>query len=81
MNGSRRAAEPKDAGVKTGAAAEVSLAREMVAVHGTDAAIVARNNARIEALAGEGARAKFWIRVLGIIQRQQTGKTPSALAD
>jgi len=80
LNGSRREAAPKEAGVKTGAAAEVSLAREMVEVHGSEAAIVARNNARVEALAGEGARAKFWIRVLGIIQRQQTGKTPSAIA-
>jgi hypothetical protein len=78
---SRIEAAPEETRVKTGAAAEVSLAREMVEVHGTDAAIVARNNARVEALAGEGARAKFWIRVLGIIQRQQTGKTSSATAD
>jgi len=61
---------------KAGGAAEVSLARDMIAVHGTDAATVARNNARVEALAGEGSRAKFWIRVLGIIQRD--GKPPRA---
>jgi len=59
----------------------VSLARDMIAVHGTEAARVVRNNARVEALAGEGARAKFWIRVLGIIQREQTGKAPRTADD
>jgi hypothetical protein len=67
------------ASVKPGGAAEVSLARDMIAVHGTEAGTVARNNARVEALGGEGARAKFWIRVLGIIQRD--GKAARATDD
>lgn len=61
---------------KTGGAAEVSLAHDMIAVHGSEAGVVARGNARTAALGGEGSRAKFWIRVLGIIQRDQTGKPP-----
>ena len=53
---------------------EELLARNMVAVHGAEAATVARANARGSALAGEPARAKSWIRVLGIIQHHQTIK-------
>jgi len=49
------------------------LARDMIDVHGTEAATVARGNARAAALAGQAAQAKAWIRVLGIIQRQQAG--------
>lgn len=47
-----------------------SLARDMIEVHGMEAATVARNNARGAALAGQAAQAKSWIRVLGIIQRR-----------
>jgi hypothetical protein len=50
--------------------AEQALARDMVAVHGTEAAIVARQNVRAAALAGQPTQAKTWIRVLGEIQRQ-----------
>jgi hypothetical protein len=54
------------------------LARDMIDVHGTEAATVARGNARATSLAGQVEQAKFWIRVLGIIQRQQAG-TASAI--
>ena len=57
---------------------EASLARDMIDVHGSEAATVARENARGAALAGQPAQAKSWIRVLGNIQRQQTGTTASA---
>jgi hypothetical protein len=53
---------------------EPSLARDMIEVHGAQAATVARGNARAAALGGQAPRAKFWIRVLGMIQRQQAGK-------
>ena len=51
-----------------------ALARDMIEVHGTEAATVARDNARAAALGGRALRAKSWIKVLGIIQRQQSGK-------
>jgi hypothetical protein len=61
-------------------AAEQSLARDMIEVHGADAAIVARDNARTAALAGQRPQARSWIRVLGIIQRPRTDKEmPSAV--
>ncbi len=50
------------------------LARDMIDVHGREAATVARDNARAAALAGQPTQAKYWIRVLGIMQRQQAGK-------
>jgi len=50
------------------------LAGDMIDVHGREAATVARENARAAALAGQPRQAKYWIRVLGIIQRQQAGK-------
>lgn len=50
---------------------EQLLARSIIEVHGAEAATIARGNARGAALAGQPARAKSWIRVLGIIQRQQ----------
>jgi hypothetical protein len=46
-----------------------ALARDMIDVHGTEAATVARNNARAAAVAAQLPQAKAWIRVLGIIQR------------
>ena len=49
-----------------------ALARDMIEVHGREAATVARENARSAALAGQAVQAKSWIRVLGIIQRRQT---------
>ena len=53
---------------------EHKLARDIIDVHGSEAATVARENARAAALAGQPTQAKYWIRVLGIIQRQQAGK-------
>ncbi|MGH7119503.1 MAG: hypothetical protein ACREFP_11035 [Acetobacteraceae bacterium] len=53
---------------------ELSLARDMIEVHGAQAATVARDNARTAALGGQALRTKSWIRVLGMIQRQQTAK-------
>jgi hypothetical protein len=50
------------------------LAGDMIDVHGREAATVARENARAAALAGQPTQAKYWIRVLGIIQKQQAGK-------
>jgi hypothetical protein len=50
------------------------LAGDMIDVHGKKAATVARENARAAALAGQPTQAKYWIRVLGIIQRQQAGE-------
>lgn len=54
------------------------LARDMIDVHGAEAAAVARGNARQAALAGQPAQAQSWIRVLGIIQRHQAGATAPA---
>ena len=48
-----------------------TLARDIIDVHGSRAAVVARDNARTAALAGQGMRARSWIRVLAIIQRRQ----------
>ena len=48
---------------------EELLARNMIDVHGGEAAVIARGNARGAALAGQPVQAKSWIRVLGIIQR------------
>jgi hypothetical protein len=72
------------------AADEELLARNMIDVHGTEAATLARENARGAALAGQPAQAKSWIRVLSSIQRWETtksmqssspGKRPAALSD
>jgi hypothetical protein len=54
---------------------EQLLARDMIEVHGAEAAIVARGNARTAALAGQKLRARSWIRVLDIIQRGRPGST------
>jgi len=62
-----------------GAADEPALALDMIEVHGAAAAVVARENARIEALAGRTSQAKSWVRVLGIIQRRQTGQRAGAI--
>jgi hypothetical protein len=72
-----------EATVITDGADELPLARDMIEVHGAEAATVARNNARAAALNGQRLRAKFWIRVLGLIQRQQAGKAmpPRGLGD
>ena len=53
-------------------AAEQSLARDMIDVHGAQAAVVARDNARTAALAGQKPQARSWIRVLDFIQRRGT---------
>ncbi len=49
---------------------EQMLARSIIEVHGAEAAIIARGNARSAALAGQPSQPKSWIRVLGIIQQQ-----------
>jgi len=59
---------------------ERSLARDMVDVHGLKAAAVARDNARAAALAGQREAAKFWIRVLGLIQQRDTDMEERAVA-
>jgi hypothetical protein len=50
-------------------------ARDIIEVHGRDAAAVARKNARAAAVAGQAMEARSWIRVLGIIQRQQASNS------
>ena len=57
------------------AADEELLARNMMDVHGAAAATIARENARGAALAGQPAKAKSWIRLLGSIQRQDATKS------
>jgi hypothetical protein len=52
------------------------LARDMIDVHGAQAAVVARDNARTAALAGQKPRARSWIRVLEIIQQRRTDAEP-----
>lgn len=58
---------------------ELALARDIVEVHGTRAAGVARENARVAALAGQAMLAKSWIRVLGAIQRHQANPPKAPL--
>ncbi len=60
---------------------EQRLARNIIEVHGMEAAIIARGNARGAALAGQPLQAKSWIRVLGIIQRRQAAPNYSELGD
>ena len=60
--------------VVTDGADDQTLARDMIEVHGREAATIARENARAAALAGQAARAKQWIRALGFVQRQLAGK-------
>ena len=55
---------------------EHTLACDMIEVHGAEAPTVARENARAAALAGQVARAKSWIGVLGLIQRRQANQAP-----
>ena len=56
---------------------EQLLARDMIDVHGAQAAVVARDNARTAALAGQKPQARSWIRVLDIIQQRRTdAETP-----
>jgi hypothetical protein len=52
-----------------------ALARDIIEVHGQEAATIARKNARAAALAGQAAQAKSWIGVLGIIQQRQAGES------
>jgi hypothetical protein len=60
-----------------GAPDERSLARDMIEIHGAEAATVARAKARAAALAAQPVQAKSWIKVLGIIQRDRTDKATS----
>jgi hypothetical protein len=68
-------------GIMADETAEQALARDMVEVHGTEAALVARQNARAAALAGQPVQAKTWIRVLGNIQRLQPGQGATGLRE
>jgi hypothetical protein len=47
---------------------EELLARNMVDVHGAEAATIVRANARGAAVAGQPVQARSWIKVLGMIQ-------------
>jgi hypothetical protein len=47
----------------------IALARDMIAVHGPNAAGVARENARSDALAGRAEQARNWLKTLDVIQR------------
>jgi hypothetical protein len=67
----------KEAMVVADSADDQTLARDMIEVHGKEAATIARGNARTAALAGRIAQAKHWIRVLGDIQRQLGGRGSS----
>jgi hypothetical protein len=58
---------------------EELLARNMIDVHGAEAATIVRANARGAAVAGQPVQAKSWIRVLGIIQRSQALKSSARL--
>jgi len=51
-----------------------ALARDMIEVHGNDAAGVARANARNAAVTGAIVSAKRWMGVLAAIQRKQAGR-------
>jgi hypothetical protein len=46
------------------------LARDMIEVYGDPAVAVARENARVAALAGDIVKARGWLRIVGCIQRQ-----------
>ncbi|MFL5265757.1 MAG: hypothetical protein ACJ8AH_04045 [Stellaceae bacterium] len=47
----------------------------MIDVHRSEAASLVRENGRAAALAGQATRATSRIKVLGMIQRQQAGRT------
>ena len=74
---SREGGEPRPLVALGAAADEQALARDMIDVHGPEAASVARVNARGAALAAQTSQAKFWIRVSGIIQRHLNDKAIS----
>jgi hypothetical protein len=46
----------------------------MIEVHGTEAVTIARNNARMAAVARQPLQAKSWLRVVHLIQQQLAGK-------
>ena len=52
-------------------ASDDDLARALFAVHGGNAAGVARENARRAAVAGQADRAKSWLKVVAAIQRDR----------
>ena len=58
-----------------------ALALDMIDVHGTEAAGVARANARSAAVAGAIVSAKRWMGVLAAIQRKQAGREAALRAD
>jgi hypothetical protein len=58
---------------------EQSLASEMFDLYGAEATVVARDIARIAALAGQTPQARSWIPVLGLIQQRTNGTGASAI--
>jgi hypothetical protein len=48
-----------------------NLARDMIDVHGNDAAGIARDNARTAAIAGRTEQVRKWLAVVDVIQRRQ----------
>lgn len=56
------------------------LARDMIDVHGADAAGVARANARTAASSGRPDEARTWIRVIDLIQRRARDEAGTAAA-
>jgi hypothetical protein len=56
------------------------LARDMIDVHGVDAAQVARDNARTAACAGQFIEARKWLRLVELIQRRARHDSAGATA-
>jgi hypothetical protein len=59
---------------------EGQLARDMIDVHGAAAAGIARENARSAALAGQMARARRWLKTVGLIQQQAAASAQTLAA-
>jgi len=56
------------------------LARDMIDVHGADAAGVARDNARAAARAGQLIEARKWLSLVELIQRRARRDSAGAVA-
>jgi len=63
-------AAPAGISVELSSRTRDDLARDMIEVHGADAAGVARSNARAAALAGQAPQARDWLKLVEIIQRR-----------
>jgi hypothetical protein len=71
---SRAATQQSTGDAMSDGSGDRQLACDIIEVHGREAPTIARENARAAALAGQAARAKSWIKVLGTIQRQQSSR-------